>query len=47
MLARLADISPEDLKRMGMKDFRRMQKGYLRLVAVGEGEDEGIVELAA
>ena len=37
MLARLADISPEDLKRMGMKDFRRMQKGYLRLVAVGEG----------
>ena len=33
--------------RARMKDFRRLQKGYLRLVAVGEGEDEGIVELAA
>ena len=47
MLARLAEVSPEDLKRMSMKDFRRLQKGYLRLVAVGEGEDEGIVDMPA
>ena len=47
MLARLADVSPEDLKRMGMRDFRRVQKGYLRLVAPGEGDDAGIVEVPA
>ena len=47
MLARLADVSPEDLKRMGMRDFRRLQKGYLRLVAPGEGADAGIVEVPA
>jgi hypothetical protein len=47
MLARLADISPEDLKQMGMKDFRRLQRGYLRLVADGEDDEQGIVVLAA
>ncbi len=47
MLARLAEVSPEDLKRMSMKDFRRLQKGYLRLVASDKDEDEGFVELAA
>ena len=47
MLARLAEVSPEDLKRMSMRDFRRLQKGYLRLVATDKGEDEGFVELAA
>lgn len=47
MLARLADVSPEDLRGMSMKDFRRLQKGYLRLVAPAAGDDLGIVELSA
>lgn len=47
MLARLADISTEDLKRMSMRDFRRMQKAYLRLVAVDNDEDGGLVEVVA
>lgn len=47
MLARLAEVSPEDLKQMSMKDFRRVQKGYLRLVADGESDEQGIVVLAA
>lgn len=36
MFARLSECAPDDLRKMTLKDFSRVQKGYFRLMADDE-----------
>jgi hypothetical protein len=40
LFASLAECSPDDIEKLTVRDFRRVQKGYFRLVA--EDDESGI-----